>query len=108
MAEPIRLSTKDRKLKQQFQLSPEELMLDEIGNQDSSSLEELRTAISKAKPGSRQRMILEDELIRIKDVMTPVGLGIDAVPSGTQKTPLPNSPDVLNQIKDFLSNMWSK
>lgn len=102
----IRLSTRDKKLKAQLQLSPEELMLDELSNQSDASLSELVNAISSVKPGINRkginkRQILESELSRIKDSMAPVGLGITASDKAITQ---PES--TLTQVRNFLSNMW--
>ena len=112
MPEPVvRLSTRDKNLKKQFQLSPAELLADELDSQSDASLAELVNEIMSVKPGIskkgiNRKAILESELSRIKDSIAPVGLGINAMNLNTGVTQSVSSTP-LNQVMDFLSNMWS-
>jgi len=107
----VRLSTRDKNLKKQFQLSPAELLADELDSQSDASLAELVNEIMSVKPGIskkgiNRKAILESELSRIKDSIAPVGLGINAMNLNTGVTQSVSSTP-LNQVMDFLSNMWS-
>ena len=120
MAEPvkIKLSTRDKNLKRQFQLSPEELLLDDLHDQSLANYDELATTISK-QSDPKKKKILIDEYVRLRETRNKVLQSAEEmveasvipestmVRTSTVSAPV-DSPTIMNQVKSFLTNMWSK
>jgi len=109
----IRLSTRDKNLKKQLQLSPTELLMDDIHDQSDTNYAELRTAIAEQKnPKLKQILIAEhDRLLENRDRVLKVVSDLMPVESpdvNTAPKQESTSPSVIDQVTEFLSNMWSK
>lgn len=101
----IRLSTRDKKLKKEFQLTPDELARDMWVDQQDYNITELMRAINKAPEGYK-KILLQEELDSIHNSMAEPDLGINAM--GSAKPMKITSPSALDSVKAFLTNMWSK
>ena len=104
-----RLSTRDKKLREAANMSPDILARDMMLDQEDWNIRELKQAIEKmpegaTKKGLNRKELLKNELLNIQNSMAPIDLGINTM--NQSKPQEEKSP--IDQVLDFLTNMWSK
>ena len=90
-------------------MTPDELAADLLTDQSDANLKILRKAIQEmpagtSKKGINRKTILQNELLEISNSLAPVDLGLG---TARQEKNIVQSTSPLDQIKDFLTNMWN-
>ena len=112
MAEPvIKLSTRDKKLSASLIVNPASLILDELDNHEEFNLTLLQNAINSEKR-PKVKKILQDEQNRIieskEKTFETARQFLGEPPAAKIAIPAESNSNVLDQIQQFLTNMWSK
>jgi len=94
-----KLSTRDRKLRQAVQLSPAEMLADELDSITPFSLVSLQHAISSAKSPDIKNILLEEQE-RVYELIRKHAPG-PAAASKTDEVDMESMSDIINKVFSF-------